>query len=86
MQLVPGVVIGSHFLYSKKVAFTTPKDSSLYATFNSIFWSKNPSLEIQRRCLNTLIPNLKQTEMLLKHIISQNKNKEKVFYYLRQLK
>ena len=86
MQLVPSVVINSHFLYSKKVAFTAPKDVSLYATFNSIFWPKNPSLEIQRRCLNTLIPNLKQTEMLLKHIISQNKNKEKVFYYLRQLK
>ena len=48
MQLVPGVVINSHFLYSKKVAFTTPKDASLYATFNSIFWSKNPSLEVRR--------------------------------------
>lgn len=48
MQLVPGIVINSHFLYSKKVAFTTPKDVSLYATFNSIFWSKNPSLEVRR--------------------------------------
>lgn len=40
MQLVPGIVINSHFLYSKKVAFTTPKDTSLYATFNSIFLIK----------------------------------------------
>ena len=32
-----GVVLGSTFLYSKKVAFTTPKDASIYATFNVIF-------------------------------------------------
>jgi len=32
-----GVVLGSTFLYSKKVAFTTPKDTSIYTTFNAIF-------------------------------------------------
>lgn len=37
MHLVPGVVINSHFLYSKKVAFTTPQDASKNATFNAIF-------------------------------------------------
>ena len=37
MQLIPGVVINTAFLYSKKVAFTTPKDASIYATFNAIF-------------------------------------------------
>ena len=48
MQLVPGIVINSHFLYSKKVAFTTPQDASINATFNFIFWSKSPSLEVRR--------------------------------------
>jgi hypothetical protein len=37
MQIVPGVVLNTTFLYSKKVAFTTPKDASIYATFNAIF-------------------------------------------------
>jgi len=37
MHLVPGVVINSHFLYSKKVTFTTPQNASINATFNSIF-------------------------------------------------
>lgn len=44
MKLVPGVVVSSPFLYSKKVAFTTPSDASIYATFNAIFWEKSPSL------------------------------------------
>ena len=48
MQIVPGVVLNTTFLYSKKVAFTTPKDASIYATFNAIFWSKSPSLEVRR--------------------------------------
>jgi len=37
MQLIPGVVINTAFLYSKKVTFTTPQDTSINATFNSIF-------------------------------------------------
>ena len=36
MHLIPGAVINSYFLYSKKVAFTTPQDASINATFNSI--------------------------------------------------
>ena len=37
MQIVPGVVLNTTFLYSKKVAFTAPKDASIYTTFNAIF-------------------------------------------------
>ena len=37
MQLIPGVVINTVFLYSKKITFTTPQDTSINATFNSIF-------------------------------------------------
>jgi len=37
MQLIPGVVINTAFLYSKKVTFTTPQDASINATFNAIF-------------------------------------------------
>lgn len=32
----------------KKVAFTMPQDASINATFNFIFWSKSPSLEVRR--------------------------------------
>ena len=48
MQLIPGVVINTAFLYSKKVTFTTPQDASINETFNSIFWPKSPSLEVRR--------------------------------------
>ena len=48
MQLIPGVVINTAFLYSKKVTFTTPQDASINATFNDIFWPKSPSLEVRR--------------------------------------
>jgi hypothetical protein len=48
MQLVPGVVIWAHFLYSENVKFTTPRDSSIYADFLDKNFQKSLSLEVRR--------------------------------------
>lgn len=71
MQLVPGVVIWSNFLYSENTKFTTLQDTSIYADFLDKNFQKSLSLDIQRDKYNTLIEKLKSKSRLLKFMIKK---------------